>query len=116
MAEFIIHILQGLAILALSLDSLTKTKNIRWLEGRAQWLEGEVERMIKEDPVEQRCGTCKERFTCPAWPGVAYPCQHYNDQDGIMEARRRKEAEEEEIFWATQERLREELMNDGEEE
>lgn len=68
-----------------------------------------------EPETEQRCGTCKERFNCPAWPGVAYPCQHYNDQDGIMEARRRKEAEEEEIFWATQERLREELMNDGKE-
>ena len=65
--------------------------------------------------TEQRCGTCTERFTCPAWPGVCYPCPHYNDQDGIMEARRRKEAEEEEKFLAAMEALREEIERDGKE-
>lgn len=114
MAEFIIHILQGLAILALSLDSLTKTKTIRRVEGHLQWTEGEVYRLTQVEPEEQRCGTCTERFTCPAWPGVCYPCPHYNDQDGIMKARRRKEAEEKEAFLAAMKAIREEIEDYGE--
>lgn len=43
------------------------------------------------DNIEQRCGTCTKRYTCPAWPGVVYPCPHYNDQDGIMEEKLRKD-------------------------
>lgn len=66
-----------------------------------------------EPETEQRCGTCTERFTCPAWPGVAYPCQHYNDQDGIIEARRRKKAEEEEAFLAAMEAIKEEIEDYG---
>lgn len=101
MAEFIIHILQGLAILALSLDSLTKTKTIRWMEEHLQWTEVEVHRLTQVEPEEQRCGTCKARFNCLAWPGVCYPCPHYIDQDGIEEERRRRAEEEEDAYWAT---------------
>lgn len=68
-----------------------------------------MDQPLYEPETEQRCGTCTERFTCPAWPGVAYPCPHYNDQDGIMEERRRKEAEEETAFWANQKGQREEV-------
>ena len=84
MGEMIIHILQGIALLALSLDSILKTTRI-------QQLEGEVRRLTQQDPIEQRCGTCTKRYTCPAWPGVIYPCPHYNDQDGIMEEKLRKD-------------------------
>ena len=91
MAEFIIDILQSLALLALSLDRLIKTKTIRWLKRQIQQME----------PEEQRCGTCMARFNCLAWPGVCYPCPHYIDQDGIEEERRRRAEEKEDAYWAT---------------
>ena len=67
------------------------------------WLQNfALTRIIRHvEQKEQRCGTCKARFNCLAWPGVCYPCPHYIDQDGIEEERRRRAEEEEDAYWAT---------------
>ena len=113
MLDKIVGLLQGMVLLMMCIQDIRKTSEIKKI-----WRNfGALAQMVKRVNLEeQRCGTCSERFTCPAWPGVCYPCPHYNDQDGILDARWRKEQAEEEAYLACAEAIREEVEDYGKEE
>lgn len=88
MLNKLVDVLQSLVLLMMCLQDMRKSGQISRLQNDVLSLFYKVNHM---DNIEQRCGTCKERFQCPAWPGVCYPCPHYVDQDGIMEEKLRKD-------------------------